>query len=41
MNDQLNASSDIYNFLLDDILKFNACGKLIAGIFHNFALTHN
>lgn len=41
MNDQLNEKSPVYNFLLDNILKENAAGKIITGIFSNYAKTQN
>jgi len=40
-NNQLNDSSGIYNFLLDNIIKDNANGKILVGIYHNFAVLHN
>jgi hypothetical protein len=41
MNDQLSVKSPIYNFLLDNQVKENANGKIMVGIYHNFARLHN
>lgn len=40
-NSDFTDDAPVYNFLLDNIIKDNANGKIIAGIFHNYAKLHN
>lgn len=40
-NSDFTSETPVYNFLLDNIIKENANGKIIAGIFHNYAKLHN
>jgi hypothetical protein len=41
MNDQLTVKSSMVNFLLENRVKENPFGKVIVGIYHNFAKAHN
>jgi len=41
MNDEIQSTTPVYDFLLDKELKKNYNGNIIVGIFHNFANLHN
>jgi hypothetical protein len=41
MNNELTPSSSVYNFVLDNRVKENANGKIMVGIYNNFAKAHN
>lgn len=41
MNDDLDENSTINNFILERVLKSNASGMVVTGIYHNFALNQN
>lgn len=41
INDEFTPFTPVYNFLLDDTLKENGNGKVICGIYNNYATLHN